>query len=703
MDNTDYIREQTLAEFIQTNFKKVMILQGEGGTGKSFVAKILNQPNTIKGASTWVAGSLIGSPTYYRASRLPKDFELYPPKVVTKSHKVMIIDEASMLSYERLQWMMKKWPNRRFFLIGDWMQLPPVSDNSNRACTPIPIENYPIIQLTKQWRALDPNLVELLIAVREANTLKAEKILKKLIIKESDVDKFPIRVILSQKNVTRNKWKNSVSAGTKVGATVIGYHKVWMDRDGNYGDPGDFIAQGEEIMDNYFKVPEKRLWLNNEFLTWVNFSNGYATMRRRDGSEFKVWWPNNCYFFHDAGSLTIYKIQGVTLTEPIIISGDSDSQREWYVALSRARTLDQLHLLNLPNMKDWKPYPILDTFDTGSDDENWSKDDLFEEISMGAKNEFLDTIYSVQEVKKSPHKIESRSLGSEITKIKYFGGSGIIPYSKHFDRLNREGARFQPASPTHGTVFDPVNGEHQTKNPLKKHATNHNIQNIDQFINFAYEWDDISIEEQEAIVEEWRPYIWKVIHSGSKSLHVWLTLHEPIHLQLKHAGLPESAWKSPEVCERAWRIINNYIIKLFKRKPCSSATSPVQLLRGHSQIRLDGKEQKILFEQKKAIKLPTVWINWLIDELREEMKAPGTISEMKAKQVKSEPTHNNNKEPPIPDDFNSKEGARRIHWSICMNYTNEQIISDFGLTNANGKRRNKTSMINFIEKLRKSH
>jgi ATP-dependent exoDNAse (exonuclease V) alpha subunit len=86
-------------------------------------------PKLIVGSTTWVSGLLINSPTYYRNLRLKVNFEkeiirLLPNK--RKKYHTVIIDEASMLSKVKLDWLQKSYPTYTFILVGDWNQLSPV-------------------------------------------------------------------------------------------------------------------------------------------------------------------------------------------------------------------------------------------------------------------------------------------------------------------------------------------------------------------------------------------------------------------------------------------------------------------------------------------------------------------------------------------------------------------------------------------------
>jgi hypothetical protein len=176
-----------------------------------------------------------------------------------------------------------------------------------------------------------------------------------------------------------------------------------------------------------------------------------------------------------------------------------------------------------------------------------------------------------------------------------------------------------------------------------------------------------------------------------------MTLNLPIHLLLKQAGI--SAWNNQYLQEKAWRFINEGIRTLFKVKPCSSSTSPVQLFRRANAERSPGIFQELIFEQKQAIKLPSTWLYTFQNYLKAEEEQK-EYAQQKQEYYENNSHHDLKKEPSIPEDFNSKEGARRIYWSISQGYSNDEIIMDFGLRKNDGTRRDKNSMIRFIQKLR---
>ncbi len=681
----------------------VIIITGSAGTGK---IKNLCQKTGLKPtATTWAAASLTSGETYYRADRLNQNFSHTYKEPIPKSHKTCIIDEASMLSQEKLNWLLKTYPNRKWILIGDWNQLPPIDG------TAIDISQYSIIELTKQFRFDDEGLGRLIQAIKDGNSLAASKIIENCIIpKGVDDDFYTNAVHIQHTNKIRDR--NS-HRSFKKGALLIACKKLFkFDFDVYYDKDTTIIDEsGDKITSDVVRFPKRPFWFHNEILTVVKLTDSGLRVQRNNGT-IKTVIQEDFPFLLDGRSLTCHKVQGQTIEDADIIIEDDfigsafQKQRLLFVACSRATKLSQLHFRRMPNMNGWIPFPDYESIESAADDPSlfdflveYCQEKYYENEHnfVVPKLEFPDTLYNINNVsflaqQNINKQLCKTSLGSDSNKIKYLWGAPIIPVTKRFDRYKREGVPFNLSKT--GSEYS-EKGNYITKNPLKKGKVHHTIENIDQYINFAYEWDDISLEKQEEIIG--KPYIWRIVHSGGKSLHVWMTLNLPIHLLFKQAGI--SSWNNPYIQEKAWRFINEGIRELFKIKPCSSSTSPVQLFRRPNAVRDNGNVQKLIFEQKKAIKLPSSWILTFENYLKAE-KESKERAKQKQEYFKNNPKSYNQKAPPIPADFNSKEGARRIYWSIDHGMTNEDIIMDFGLRKSDGSPRDKKSMERFIQKLR---
>jgi hypothetical protein len=103
------------------------------------------------------------------------------------------------MSQQKLEWMLRKWPNRKFILVGDWYQLPPIDGE------PIDIKQYNQIELIKQFRAVDPNIMKFIEAIKYGNNDIVRHIIREKTITEEQKEAFPIIINLSYKNVTKDK------------------------------------------------------------------------------------------------------------------------------------------------------------------------------------------------------------------------------------------------------------------------------------------------------------------------------------------------------------------------------------------------------------------------------------------------------------------------------------------------------------------
>jgi hypothetical protein len=327
-------------------------IQGEAGAGKSWLINKLKEkfPKINTGSTTWVSGLLINSPTYYLNLRLKVNFErepIKPPLTKRQKYNTVIIDEASMLSKAKLNWLQKSYPTYTFILVGDWNQLPPVNEE--------PISENQIdmeIQLTGQYRQNDINYYSF--------------IQRYLDNKLTDFDRQQIK----SRTITREE---AIASNDM----ILCFHNSYYDNEGMRTSNGrlDYIEKRMEhtmtskhtpntklISKVYYEsdtgkriFPKRKDWLNNEIFTVKERHKNYIILKN-ERTEFPVTYEE-LKFFDRADALTIHKIQGQTIEENIIVDLDSiwkaDKNiipRLIYVALSRVRKWEQIRFIgNLNN------------------------------------------------------------------------------------------------------------------------------------------------------------------------------------------------------------------------------------------------------------------------------------------------------------------------------------------------------------------
>lgn len=129
--------------------KKNMMILGEPGTGKTYLLKLANtllsklSIQTQVCAFTGLAGQQADGATLHRIFPLSrfKDANSWDKNSACPTHQhidhrftqingVLFIDEISMISailFEQIMWFQKQNPDFRFIVLGDFLQLPPIS------------------------------------------------------------------------------------------------------------------------------------------------------------------------------------------------------------------------------------------------------------------------------------------------------------------------------------------------------------------------------------------------------------------------------------------------------------------------------------------------------------------------------------------------------------------------------------------------
>jgi hypothetical protein len=157
-------------------------LTGQAGSGKSFVINYLrrNVQNCCVCAMTGVAAQLINGRTAHSFAGI------YPNKPVMRWHKkansriancdMLIIDEISMASVHFLEQLYERFDyagnTPKLVLVGDLMQLPPVSKPNENTKKIFQWEAWPrltVLKLVQQHRQIDSEFVSALNSIRVGN------------------------------------------------------------------------------------------------------------------------------------------------------------------------------------------------------------------------------------------------------------------------------------------------------------------------------------------------------------------------------------------------------------------------------------------------------------------------------------------------------------------------------------------------------
>ena len=374
-----------------------VFLTGAAGTGKSHETRRLlaRQRDTDVTASTGVAALNVGGMTVHRWSGMqlgPRDGEPWHkffgmltrdsrPAIRAAFNRVrgckrLVIDEISMLSGRALDYLdyhcrriredERPFGGIQIIGVGDFHQLPPVRINPNHA--------YDWAFDSKAWKEAGFQTVELTRIMRQDEPEFA-KVLSKFrrgiidhevtALLKPRVSMFPERELtrLLTHNAQVDKW-NDYCLGELPGPESIRTAETWGPQhqidflEKNLLTPKELhLKPGARVMFTVNRPDDG--FVNGQIGEVVAIGLTNAVIRTH-GKEVEVapfHWrydqrdKNGAWFeqlpLRLANSVTIHKIQGMTLDEAFIDIRAAREPGQAYVALSRVRSLSGLHL------KDW--------------------------------------------------------------------------------------------------------------------------------------------------------------------------------------------------------------------------------------------------------------------------------------------------------------------------------------------------------------
>jgi len=546
----------------------VIRIQGEAGSGKTWLLNQLKQINKDWkfSSTTWISGLLIDSPTYYRKLRLsPKAF-LTKALPLKRNHQgTLIIDEASMLSSESLDWLKTRYPKYTFILVGDWNQLPPVEG------TPIREDQVDReIHLTGQHRQNDVDYYMFLQRFLKGNLSEDDfKKIKGRTITRDEALKSDDLILCwhnsyynfeTERKVTNGRLDNiyerdqiKMTSKSTPGKNVIGYTRSFLKGAPKLKNPA---------------------WKNNEVFTIVErLDNEIHLKNNRIG--FYLDYNAFNHYFDDASSLTIHKIQGQTIDRDIIIDLDSiykntnleEVGKLLYVALTRVRSWNQVRFIGQIGNPSFKAVNF-DYFFIGSNEELLRQENdnpvfLNATLSMSNKNNglsFLREDLNAQNLNPGITVPNKKSVLYFKNVFSTFGNDGIS---------NKRGESYQ---------FETLNPVYLTAD-LQGHKTPRFTENVASYNRYLFECDNPA--DKEFFIEVGKQIGTRITDSGNKSIHVIVSSHGA---------------KNAEEYKIMWGKINN---KFFGGKADKACAEPARLTRSPGAIRDNGNKQELLFENPK--------------------------------------------------------------------------------------------------------
>ncbi len=407
-----------------------VFLTGEPGAGKTYVineyVRYLKEcgiePSIT--ASTGIAATHIHGMTIHAWSGvgIKKNLTSYDiDRIATNEYtakrilkaKVLVIDEISMLSAQMLtdvdavcrevRQNAHPFGGLQIILVGDFFQLPPISENNDEADFAFrsPVwKNLQLITcyLTEQHRQEDSTFLEILSAIRKnAFTDGHSETLGSRMI---DVDDYPVhatKLFSHNTNVDKindeelkklegeafefpmtESGSEALCASLKRGCLspeklILKEGAIVMCTKNN---PREGFANGTigEVVgfDDYAKYPIIRTTHNDtitvEPMDWVIEDNGKIKAKITQVPLRLAW------------AITIHKSQGMSLDSAVIDLSSAFEYGQGYVALSRVRNLDGLHLLGL-NGRALLVHPDVSKIDSTFHKQSRDAEEAFGEIS----------------------------------------------------------------------------------------------------------------------------------------------------------------------------------------------------------------------------------------------------------------------------------------------------------------------------------
>ena len=348
---------------------KDIIIQGQPGTGKTWLINQLKQlfkenKSICFSSTTWISGGLIDSPTYFRQLRLHADFKNKDDKIHCKTRKIIIIDEASMLSQENFNKLKQLFPKCVFILVGDWNQLQPVNGNTIK----INNDRFDIFNLNVNYRIRDVQLNDILNAIKSGNkdlfnTLIANKINNKNLHMINRIGLYYTNGFETSKTFGKNEHINILKEKFCLDEHTIGAKLIAVA----YRD--DKTNNGKAWS------PNKKWWKNNEIVEVIEDCQTFIKVKRYNES-IQILYEDDLVWWDLANAITIHKSQGQTLDKVYIdlnsinhCQNIEDRTRLLYVACSRVRSLDDIIFNgsldgNLLNLDQFSKVNVIETNST---------------------------------------------------------------------------------------------------------------------------------------------------------------------------------------------------------------------------------------------------------------------------------------------------------------------------------------------------
>ena len=354
------------------NKEPYTVIAGYGGTGKStlipYIIEALNIPEdkvifaTLTGKAALVLRNkgCKNSMTLHKLLYIPRkipnsnDVEFIPREFLENSPRLIVVDEASMVSQEIFDLLMSHKVHVIF--LGDTFQLPAISNSAN-------ILDHPDVLLTEITRqALDSPIIRLSMDIREGKSIVYGGPKEARVIPRERVSKgllLGADIVLCGKNITRRylndeirklKWGDEYQAAPVNGDRLICLHNYWQIVDEKDETPliNGMIGTISDITTQDTKILRPKLIgtftdeTNNIFhdisIDYNLLITGEPTVNKDNWKKF--YKKEKPLEFDYGNAITTHKAQGSQFNKVLCFverMGDKEQYYRWlYTSVSRA-------------------------------------------------------------------------------------------------------------------------------------------------------------------------------------------------------------------------------------------------------------------------------------------------------------------------------------------------------------------------------
>lgn len=400
----------------------IVFVTGKAGTGKTTLIRYLReqfQDNTVAVAPTGVAALHINGATIHSFFRFPprvvmnEDIKLVRDRKLYRKMRLLIIDEVSMVRAEIIDAIdkflrMNRESNQPFggvqlLMIGDLFQLPPVVSRGEYEALQMMGYESPYFfsakvfkrcgmvseELVKIYRQSEETFIAILNKIRVGEAVEdVLSILNQRCLSLANPEGVIITLACTNRvadAINDQELKKLTSPLQTFTGEVSGKFSV---EDQKLPSPLNLsLKNGAQVM--FTKNDEKKRWVNGTVGKVVGFDKGVIRVDVGDGQQKGIYdvqqakWESFKYEYDEAKdkivpvstgiyrqhplmlawAVTIHKSQGKTLEKVRVDLGEGAfDYGQVYVALSRCRSLEDIHLLRPIQKQDIKCDPVIKRF-----------------------------------------------------------------------------------------------------------------------------------------------------------------------------------------------------------------------------------------------------------------------------------------------------------------------------------------------------